>query len=182
MGSSHPRLTYEDYVQLPDDGRLHHLIGGELYAPPTPNTRHQEVVGNVLVVLGNHLKAYGGGEVFPPRTEVKLSRTDVVQPDLVFVSDANAHRITELNIQGPPTIIVEVLSDAALDMRTKRGLYGRFGVPEYWIVDPDLDRVEVYRHGERGYGKPEILEPGDTLTTALLPRLEIDVTDLFRRR
>jgi Uma2 family endonuclease len=77
--------------------------------------------------------------------------------------------------------VIEVVSDPALDKRIKRDLYARFGVPEYWVVDPALDQVDVYRYAEAGYGKPEILEPGDTLTTALIPGLAIDLAELFRR-
>jgi Uma2 family endonuclease len=181
MGTPNAKLTYEDFVQFPDDRLRRQIIGGELYVLTSPNTRHQRLVGRLLFSVGNHLKTHGGGEVYPPRTVVVLSPEDVVQPDVIFVSVADSHHIVEFGIQGPPTVAVEVVCNRELDMRIKRDLYARFGVPEYWAADPDLDRIEVYRLGRSGYGKPEILQPGDMLTTTLLPGLEIDVTDLFRR-
>jgi Uma2 family endonuclease len=181
MATPHPKLTYDDYVLFPDDGRRRQLIDGKVYVSPSPNARHQDTAGFVYVSFWNHLRAHGGGRVFQAPFDVLLSRSDVVQPDVVFVGEDRTGVITDANIQGTPSLAIEVVSDPTLDKRVKRDLYARFEVPEYWVVDPDLDRVEVYRHGKTGYGKPEILEPGDTLTTPLLPGLAIDLTDLFRR-
>jgi Uma2 family endonuclease len=181
MATPHPKLTYDDYVLFPDDGRRRQLIDGEVYVSPSPNARHQRIAGRLYAAFFNYLAVHSGGEVFSAPFDVVLSRSDVVQPDVLFISNADAARLTDPNVQGAPTLTIEVVSDPRLDKRIKRDLYARFGVPEYWVVDPDLDQVEVYRLRKPGYGKPGILEPGETLTTALLPGLEIDLTDLFRR-
>jgi len=176
-----PKLTYHDYVLFPDDGKRREIIDGELYVSPSPTTRHQEIVLRLAVAFSRFLEDAGGGRVFVAPLDVVLFDTDIVEPDIVFVSDADADVITEKNIKGTPTLLVEVLSDPARDRRLKRGRYARFGVKEYWIVDPDADRVEVYRLAEDGYGKPEIAEPPERLTTNLLPGLDVDLTKLLRR-
>lgn len=169
----------EVYFALPDDGIRRELIGGELLPIPSPRARHQRMVVRLVVALDLHLRAHGGGQVFVARFDVVLSDHDVAQPDVLVVADADAHVLTEANIQGPPSLVVEVASDPVRDRRRKRDLYGRSGVREYWIVDPDMDRVEVYRPGNEGFSKPVILEPGDLLTTELLPGLSIDLAELL---
>ncbi len=176
-----PKLTYQDYLLFPDDGRRRELIEGEVYVTPSPNTRHQDIVGFVYRRIGNHLESHGGGRVFVAPYDVVLSDADVVQPDVIFVSDADAGVITKANIQGVPTLLIEVVSDPRLDRRIKHSLYARYGVPEYWVVDPDADRVEVFSLTDQGYAKPEILEPKETLSTEALPGLIIDLADLLKR-
>ncbi|MBI4730473.1 MAG: Uma2 family endonuclease [Acidobacteria bacterium] len=177
-----PRLTYDDYAALPDDGVRRQLIDGEVYVVPAPSTRHQRIVGRLQYAVEAHLRARGGGEVLAAPTDVVLSPHDIVQPDLVFVASARAEIVTEANIRGAPSLVAEVLSDPRTADRTvKRDLYARFSVPEYWVVHPEADRVEVFRLGERGYGTPEILEPGETLSTPVLPGLAVDLSELFRR-
>ncbi len=179
--SVHPATpwTYEDYLDFPDDGKRYEIVDGEVHVTPAPLLRHQDIVGWLFVRMYEHVSEHGGGRVFVAPVDVVLSPTDVVEPDVVFVADADTHRITRANIQGPPTLAVEVLSDARHDRVRKRRLYARFGVPEYWLIDPDGERVEVYRLAGDQYPTPTLLEAGTTLTTDLLPALSIDVAALL---
>ena len=172
-------FTYEDFVHFPDDGQRYELVDGEVYVTPSPSTCHQDIVLRLARRIADHLDRHGGGRVYVSPLDVVLSSTDVVEPDVVFVAEADAGKITRSNIQGAPTLAIEVLSDPRHDRVRKRRLYARFGVPEYWIVDPDGDRVEVHRLEDGGYGAPIVFEPGATITSALLPGLEIDVADLL---
>ncbi len=174
------RLTYEDYCAFPDDGKRRELIGGEAYVTPPPRTRHQRVVGRVFSALANHVTVHGGGEVFVAPLDVVLSDFDVVQPDVLFVAEADASRLRPEHLRGAPTLAIEVLSDPRRDGRLKHQLYGRSGVPEYWVVDPDSNWVEVYRLDGDAYGARQIIEPGELLRTPLLPGLEIDLEQLLR--
>jgi len=171
--------TYEDYLHFPDDGKRHEIVDGEVHVTPAPNTRHQDIVLRLAACLHQHVGDHGGGRVFVAPYDVVLSPTDVVQPDVVFVADADTHRITAANLQGPPTLAVEVLSDAHHDRVRKRRLYAQFGVVEYWLVDPEGERVEVYRLAGHQYPTPTLLEAGTVLTTELLPGLAVDVTALL---
>lgn len=171
--------TYDDYAALPDDGKRYEIVHGVLYEMPAANTRHQDIVVWVLVSLYTHVRDNGLGRVYVAATDVVLSSTNVVQPDVLFLADAVTDRITKPNIQGPPTLAVEVLSDPRHDRVRKRALYEDFGVEEYWIVDAGGEKVEVYTLRDRRYGDPSVLRPGDTLTTGLLPGLSIDVGELL---
>jgi Uma2 family endonuclease len=171
--------TYEDYLDFPDDGKRYEIVDGEVFVTPAANTRHQDLLGWVFVRLHEHLERYGGGRVIIGPVDVVLSPTNVVEPDIVFVADADSQRITPANLQGPPTLAVEVLSEARHDRVRKRRLYAQFGVAEYWIVDPDGERVEVHRLEGQQYPTPTLLEAGTQLTTALLPGLSIEVSALL---
>jgi len=171
--------TYEDFLDFPDDGKRYEIVEGEVHVTPAPNVRHQDIVGWLFRQIADHVDRYGGGRVFVAPLDVVLSPTDVVEPDVVFVAPAGADRITRANLQGPPTLAVEVLSDPRHDRVRKRDLYARFGVSEYWIVDPHADRVEVYRLAGTTYTKPVIMEPGETLSTAVIPGLSLDVADIL---
>lgn len=174
-------LTYADLASFPDDGMRRELIDGELIVSPSPRTRHQRISARLHLLLANHVAASGGGEVFYAPLDVVFSQTNVVQPDLLFVPDDRRHILTDENVHGAPALVIEVLSEARIDRVRKRDLYAQFGVPEYWVVDPDADRVEVYRLTGDRYGKPEILEPGETLVYDRFPGLAIDLEKLFAR-
>ena len=171
--------TYDDYLDFPDDGKRYEIVDGEVFVTPAPNIRPQDIVGWLFVRLYEHVQRHGGGRVFVAPVDAVLSPTDVVQPDIVFVADADSDRITPANLQGPPTLAVEVLSDPRHDRVRKRRLYAQFGVAEYWIVDPDGERVEVHRLEGQQYPTPTLLEAGTQLTTALLPGLSVEVAALL---
>jgi len=177
------KFTYEDYLLFPDDGRRHELIDGEHYVTPAPKTKHQRVSSQLHLLLGSFVREHRLGQVFTAPTDVVLSDLDVVQPDLLFVSSARASIITEPNIQGPPDLVIEILSETTrrTDEIIKRKLYERHGVSEYWIVDPELETVKVYRMTDQGYGRPVELstEANDTLTAPLLPGLIIPLAAIF---
>jgi Uma2 family endonuclease len=171
--------TYEDYLDFPDDGKRYEIVDGEMFVTPAPNIRHQDIVGWLFVRLYEHVQRHGGGRVFVAPVDAVLSPTNVVQPDIVFVADADKDRLTPANLQGPPTLALEVLSDARHDRVRKRRLYAQYGVAEYWIVDPDGERVEVHRLEGQRYPTPTLLEAGTQLTTPLLPGFSVEVAALL---
>ena len=174
-------LTYEDFLAFPDDGVRREIISGEVFEIPSPAVRHQDLVLFVGAALYNHVDSRGGGRVFVAPLDVRLSEHDIVEPDVIFVADDRLEIIQEKYILGAPTLLVEVVSDPRTDRVRKRDRYARAGVPTYWIVDPDGDRVEAYREAGGSYGKPAIFEPGDTLTMDALPGFAIEVARLFDR-
>jgi Uma2 family endonuclease len=172
-------LTYADLLAFPDDGLRREILDGELLESPSPRVSHQRLVVRIVRVIADHIDRSGGGEVFVAPLDVLLSEHDVVEPDVVFVSTSQTEIIGKNNIQGVPALLIEVLSDPRVDRVRKRDRYQRADVPEYWIADPDAERVEVYRLDGDRYGKPEIFEPGDVLTYAQLPGFELDLRALF---
>jgi Uma2 family endonuclease len=179
------KLTYDDYVLFPDDGMRHELIDGEHYVTPSPDRKHQKVSGNPHLLIAGWLEEHPIGQVYYAPFDVVFSRFDVVEPDLLYMSNARATEVlTHANVQGTPEIVVEIGSPGTrtCDETIKRRLYERTGVSEYWIVDPEIDVVRVYRrHGEE-FDRPLELraESGDVLTTPLLPDLQLPLARVFR--
>ena len=176
------KLTYEDYVQFPEDGQRHELIDGEHYASPVPYIRHQRIIVRVVGLLAKFAADTGCGEVLLAPTDVVLTQYDVVQPDVLFVSRERLNVMGEKFISGPPDLAVEVLEPETWhkDFDLKLRLYERVGVREYWIIDPERAVVTVYRLGPQGFGPPLALSAakGDVLTSPLLPGLTVPVAEL----
>ncbi|MEW6544369.1 MAG: Uma2 family endonuclease [Nitrospirota bacterium] len=184
--STQPRstkLTYEDYLLFSDDGKRHELIQGDHYMTPAPSTKHQRISRNLVIALGTFVREHRCGEVFDAPCDIIFSDEDVVQPDVLFISTERSSIITEPNIKGAPDLVVEILSDATRkkDEVTKRKLYERFGVTEYWIVDPELETVKVFRLTDHQYVRTAEIstEAHDALTTPLLPEFRLPLGDLF---
>jgi Uma2 family endonuclease len=179
------KLTYDDFVLFPDDGQRHELIDGEHFVTPSPNQSHQTIVGNLHALLWNYLDAHGSGRAFVAPFDVVFSHFDVVEPDILFISRERAAQIlTAKNVQGAPDLVVEVGSPSTRrrDERLKQQLYERFGVSEYWVIDPELELIKVYRAVEGQYVRIHelTLEHGDVLTTRLLPGLELPLARIFK--
>ena len=179
------KLTYDDFVLFPDDGKRHELIDGEHYVTPSPSTRHQQILLNLTLVIGNWLETHPVGRLFFAPLDVVFSNFDVVEPDLLYLSNERAaSAITPQHVRGVPELVVEIGSPGTRtrDETIKRHLYERSGVSEYWVVDPDTEVVRAYRRERDGFARPVELsrEAGDVLTTTLLPGLELPLARIFR--
>jgi Uma2 family endonuclease len=159
-------LTYRDYEALPADGRRYELHDGELSVTPAPGTRHQRISSALNSMLKGHVGARGLGEILYAPIDVILADTTIVQPDLVYLDAIRAGLVSERGIEGPPTLVVEILSPSTtnIDRRTKRRLYQRFGVPHYWIVDPESRTIEAFGLAESEY-RLAARAAGDTLVS-----------------
>lgn len=164
------KLTYEDYVRMPDDGQRYELIDGELHVVPAPFLSHQRSVGRLYVHIFLWVRSHGG-EVFIAPFDVILSPVNVLQPDLLFVAPQHASRVEKRGVVGPPDLVVEVLSNSTKrrDETLKRELYERFGVSEYWIVDPEAKTVKVLRLAGRRYETAAELREGIRSRRRCLP-------------
>ena len=122
-------LTYSDYAALPDDGRRYELHHGELSVTPAPGTRHQGAIVNLIGLLLEHVRSRGLGKIFVAPTDCILSNVTVVQPDVLYIATDRLAIISERGIEGPPTLVVEVLSPstAHLDRDRKMNLYAEHG-------------------------------------------------------
>jgi Uma2 family endonuclease len=178
------KLTYDDYVQFPDDGLRHELIDGEHYVTPTPIRKHQAIATNLVGLIWSYLRDHPVGRVFTAPFDVILSDFDVIEPDLLFLTNERLAEITTSPwVKGAPSLVVEIGSPSTRkrDATIKRRLYERVGVDEYWIVDPELDAIDVYRHIEGRYQRTAqlSLEAGDVLTTVRLPGLKLPLSTIF---
>jgi Uma2 family endonuclease len=178
------KLTYDDFLLFPDDGQRHELIDGEHYVTPSPNTRHQRISARLHLLIGGWLEQHPVGQVFYAPFDVVFSRFDVVEPDLLYLSNERAADVlTDKHVAGVPELVIEIGSPGTRqrDETLKRRLYERTGVVEYWVVDPELDAIRVYRRGGDAFLRAQELlaEAGDVLTTPLLPGLEIGLARVF---
>ena len=178
------KLTYDDFVRLPDDGQRHELIDGEHYVTPSPNESHQRTSGNLHYAIRSWLEAHPIGRVYYAPFDVVFSDFDVVEPDLLYVSrERAAVALTPQHVRGVPELVVEIASKGTRkrDETVKRRLYERSGVTEYWVVDPANEVVRVYSRTAAGFARPveHSREAGDVLTTPLLPGFELPLTVVF---
>jgi Uma2 family endonuclease len=177
MAQSATKLTYDDLLLFPDDGKRHELIDGDHYVSPSPNVRHQRVLMRLGFAIYNFVQEHRCGEVFFAPLDIVLSIHDVVEPDLLFVSAERAAIVGKANLRGAPELVAEVLSPSnrRYDEVLKRELYERAGIQEYWLVDPEADTVKVFRRDGERFGRPLLFSrhDSDALTSPLLPGLEI---------
>jgi len=175
------RLTYEDWLQFPEDGRRYELIDGELFMSPSPNIRHQRVSRDLEFLLLTYLRRTGKGEVLDAPVGVRLDRNSVLEPDILVVLREHASQVGEQVIDGPPDIVVEVLSPgtARRDVGIKREKYRTSGVPEYWIVDPVHASIEVLVLGGGDYVRHGLFDRTDTLRSKVLVDFEVARSEVF---
>ncbi len=172
------KLTYEDYVKIPDDGRRHEIIDGRHIVNPAPRPRHQVILSNLFLAL-RELKTSGRAELLTSPIDVHLSETDVVQPDLIAIAGKSAHLIGELKIEGPPELVVEILSPSTrrLDRGAKRALYESAGVLECWIIDPEEKTLCQHTLAAGRYSE-SLRASGEVRSTAF-PGFSFDLVSVF---
>jgi len=175
------QFTYDDYRQLPDDGKRYEIIDGELYMSTSPTSNHQRISGNFFGMLFIYLRSHPIGEVFQAPLEVFFSNTNIAQPDVLFISKERRDIIKPTQIRGAPDLIIEVLSPSTekRDRTVKLKMYAKFGVQEYWMAKEKTATVEIFRlHG--GQLVPVArLKKSDVLISPLFPGLEIPLDEIF---
>jgi len=175
------KFTYEDYRTAPPD-RRYELLDGDLIMVPAPNLKHQRVQRHLGQRLSQFIEERDLGEFFFAPCDVVLSDTDVVQPDLLFVSGEREHLLSGgENVRGAPDLVVEILSPATADRARgyKRALYGRHGVTEYWLVDPTAETVSIHRRQAGALTMTRTFGREETLRSPLLAGLELHLDDVF---
>jgi Uma2 family endonuclease len=139
-------ITYDDYRTLPDNGKRYEIIGGELFMSPGATDKHQLVSHLLEYELENCMQQHRSGLIYDAPFDIVFSMTDVVQPDIFYISNERTHIITENNIIEAPDLVVEILSESTKvrDQTTKKTLYEKYGVKEYWLVYPVEEKVEQF--------------------------------------
>lgn len=174
-------LTYKDYEALPADGRRYELHDGELSVTPAPTPRHQRVSGRLYRLLQSYVERWCLGEVFYSPIDCILSDASIVQPDLICLDPTRLSAVTGRAIEGPPTLVVEILwpSTVQIDRSVKFQLYARYGVPHYWIVDPDARTVEAYDLAGSAYEITGRLEGERPVALRPFPELPLEPARLW---
>jgi Uma2 family endonuclease len=175
-------LTVEDYRATPE-GTRYQLVEGDLcLMSPAPNRYHQIIVLNIAEMLKTFLRSHPIGEVYVSPIDVYLDDHNVVQPDVAFVSNANAGILTDDGMHGAPDLVVEVLSPSSASLeKTKLRVYARHGVKEHWLVDPTLRQIHLYEFHRHPTKAVRLIDEDERFESALLPGLTVNAADVFRR-
>ena len=181
MRTMRPRLSFADLERMPEDGRRYELYDGDLSEVPAPSLRHQRIVMHLLEALREHERRAGGLVCLSP-VDIVLDAHNVVQPDLSWFAPERAARIDSRQpVRLAPDLVVEVLSPGseAIDRGPKLQLFARSGVPEFWIVDPERETIEVHVVAGGGYERAAICRRDEILTSRTVPLLTFPVARAF---
>ena len=181
MQDAQPRAGYSDLLAMPEDGRRYEIHGGKLVVVPSPLPGHQIAAGEIFTLLNDYRRRSGGLALVAP-LDIVFDEHDVVQPYVVFFRAERRHLVQPYAVtRAAPDIAVEVLSPstAAIDRGRKMRMFARYGVPEYWIVDPIRRRIEVHVLEEGSYRRAQVASVDDTVRSLLLPDLTFDAARLF---
>ncbi len=145
---------------------------------PAPTSRHQAIVGDLFGHLDQHLRGKSCRPFVSP-IDVKLSAEDVVQPDVVVICDRS--QLRETHIEGPPALVIEALSPSTHrhDRVRKLRLYARYGIQEYWLVQPHPPVIEVLRLSGNDYRIAGAYTDVETLNSPTFPELALDLREIF---
>lgn len=153
-----PKTILDVWKNLPE-GTLCQLINNKLIMSPAPNIRHQEILNEINIEISFFLRKNNIGKVLIAPTDVRFSKENILQPDILFIKNENLFKIKEKRIAGAPDLVIEILSPSTsqLDYEEKKSIYERFGVSEYFIVDPGSKSVDSYFLKEKVYEEQKTL-------------------------
>jgi Uma2 family endonuclease len=174
-------LTYDDLQRMREtrDERLE-LIDGELFVTPSPSPMHQDISGNLYTLFRNVVFESGRGRAYYAPLDVRLDENTIVQPDLIIILSDRSPVLTTARVEGVPSLADEIISPStsAYDRVTKRDVYARSSVPEYWLVDPDAKTVTIFSDPQDGRYQTE-QTVSDVAISATIPELSADLKALF---
>ena len=173
--------TYSEYARFPDDGNRYEVIDGEVLVTPAPSPMHQHVLLTLSIALRNYVERERLGIVLYD-VDLLFVTGQFLRPDLVFVPEAARDGITDRGVEKAPGLVVEVLSptSSSIDRVKKPRRYGDFGVPEYWVADPEERVLWVWRFVE-GQSEPQQVTGRITWHPAgATAALELDLDQVFR--
>lgn len=176
MKTLHKLWTYEDYYRLTDDKRYEVIDGELIEMAPAPYYQHQRILVKLLTLLNSYIEKKNMGHVTCAPVDVRLDDTNCVQPDIFYIANENKKIIKKKGVFGSPDLVIEILSHSKKrDRKIKYKLYEKFGVKEYWIIDPDKREIEVFvLEGDRY----KLFMKGDKVKSKLLGDFELEFSEL----
>ncbi len=180
-----PLISIYDLEATPDDGNIYELFEGELSVAKAPSLKHQEIIGNFATILNSYLWQNPIGKIWIT-PGVIFDEYNSAIPDVVFVAKERISQIASgIHIVGAPDLAIEIMSPGSENVRrdqvVKRQTYAKFGVKEYWVVEPMIEVVEISRLQENVLASVGIFRNADEISSPLLPDLKFTVKDIFRK-
>ena len=174
------KLTWDDIKDLPDQGKTE-LIEGELFMAPTAGFPHQRIGTCLTVEIYPFVAQHDLGEFLGRDIHVIFDEHNHLEPDLCFIAKDRLGIIKGAYIEGPPDLVIEILSESNrnYDIRVKYGHYERYGVKEYWLVDPRDRSIAVYVLEEARCKLLGEYRAGQSVATRVLPGLALDPARIF---
>ncbi|MBD1366964.1 Uma2 family endonuclease [Mucilaginibacter sp. ZT4R22] len=176
------KYTVEDYMLL-EEGAPFQLINYDLVMSPSPIPLHQVISIRFSNALVNFLDATeNNGFIVAAPMDVKFDEGNVLQPDILYVTESRAAEIVKTRVEGAPDLVVEILSpsNAYYDLRQKKDIYEKYGVKEYIIIDPIQENAEVYILKDEVYFLHQKAQKAETLQSVLLEGFSFDLNKIFR--
>jgi Uma2 family endonuclease len=179
-------MTIADLEAMPDDGNRYEIIEGELFVSCAPGLTHQIVSDNIVYLIRSYLKSNPVGTVVSTIGLILTEYSGVI-PDIVFFTHENYERVVSgERLTSAPDLVIEILSAGSENLRrdrvAKRRLYGKHGVPEYWMVDRDQQGVEIYRLQGESLELASTLQGNDQISTPVLPGFSCAASQIFALR
>ncbi|MBA3869093.1 MAG: Uma2 family endonuclease [Anaerolineae bacterium] len=172
------RMTAAEFLALPETMQPTQLLNGEFIVSPSPVPNHQRSSRQIEYLI-EELKP--NGEVFHAPMDLYLDNANIPQPDIIWIAENSRCTIGKKYLQGPPELVIEIFSPSTelKDRKDKFNLYQRFAIPEYWMVDPELEFIEVYVHENGAYKRLGVFEPGESFVSPVLGGKTVEVNRIF---
>ncbi|WP_040329815.1 Uma2 family endonuclease [Clostridium ihumii] len=178
--------TYEDYLKTPE-GDVFEILDGQVFNHPAPSRIHQDLIMEISSEIRNYIKSNNGpckvytapfDVVLVNEGEIENSSKNVVQPDISVICDKN--KLTDKGCTGTPDMIIEIVSpsNASHDYVKKLFLYEKYGVKEYWIVNPMEKVVSIFSFNGQRFGEPKQYTFDDKIKVNIYNDLDIDFKSL----
>jgi Uma2 family endonuclease len=174
-------LTVQDFMDIPEGPPYYQLIEGDLFMMPPPGAFHQDIAGNIFSLIREYLRKNAVGKVAIAPYGVFLNDVNAFLPDVFFVSKAKLKQFSKRGFEGAPDLVVEVLSPgtARFDKTSKKTVYARSGVLEYWLVDPSAEEVQIFYLAEDSDDPKFVYGRKNQFTSPLVPGLQFRGEEIF---
>ena len=178
-------ISLDEYLKMREQStEIIEYIDGLVYMSPSPSTKHQRISSKLQIKIGNYLDGKSC-EVFSAPYDIELKKdgiegTKIVIPDLTVICDKNG--FTENRYIGVPSLIVEILSPSnqSHDLITKLNLYMKYGVKEYWIINPMLESITIYTlNNENMYEQLDMKTSTGVVKSKIIKSFTVNLEDIF---
>ncbi len=175
------RYTAEDYMLL-EEGAPFQLIDYDLIMSPSPSPYHQRISFELSIQLGIFLRATKNkGYAASAPLDIFFDNGNIVQPDLIYISESRKPELVKNKIQGAPDLVIEILSpsNGYYDLRQKKDIYEKYGVAEYIIIDPIQQSVEVHVLKDNAFFIDQKVKLPGSFYSLVLKEFSVDLEELF---